>query len=63
MAEGERRVTSFRFPVTLLERLRRAAELDRRSMTRAVEIAVEEYCERVEREAEEKARRGEAAAA
>jgi hypothetical protein len=55
LVEGERmaeqkRMTGFRLPVPLIERLREAAELDRRSMTRALEEAIEMYCDRVDRE-------------
>ena len=46
----ETRITSFRLPAHLLERLREAAEADRRSMTAAAEIAFEHYIGQVEAE-------------
>ena len=46
----ETRITSFRLPVELLDRLREAAEADRRSMAKAAEIAFERYIEQVEAE-------------
>ena len=45
-----RKMTGFRLQEHLIERLRTAAELDRRSMTKALEEAIEMYCEKVERE-------------
>ena len=52
MNEGKGRPIprSFRISPELVERLRAAAELDRRSMTKALEEAIEMYCEKVERE-------------
>jgi len=46
--DEETKVTSFRFPIPLLERFKRAAKADRRSMTQALAIAVEVYCNRIE---------------
>ena len=49
-AKGRPIPRSFRISPELVERLRAAAELDRRSMTKALEEAIEMYCEKVERE-------------
>ena len=55
MARGQRISTSLRLPPELWERVKRAAELDKRSVTRAVEAALEAYCLKVERAAKGKA--------
>ncbi len=49
MARGKKS-TSIRVDPELWERLREAAELDRRSISRAVEEAIEAYIRKVERQ-------------
>ena len=55
MTDGETKVTSLRLPVKLLERFKRAAAADRRTMGLALQIAMEDYCEKVEAEQKGKA--------
>lgn len=44
-----RTMINFRLPTELVDRLRMIAEAEKRSMTRTVELAVEEYVGRAER--------------
>ena len=55
MATRATKTTSLRLPPELWQRVKQAAELDRRSVTRAVEVALEDYCRKVERASKKEA--------
>jgi hypothetical protein len=50
MAEGKKKPTSFRLSPRALGLLKEAADLERRSMANALELAIEDYHERVVKE-------------